>query len=92
MHQQIAACAVREKLLAAGAQCVAVATNFMTEAALSKEGDRKLKEENDLAAFVQEFKADAVIADRNFKKVLPGFEGDFIDFPHFAVSGRLLEQ
>ena len=36
--------------------------------------------------------ADAVIADRNFKKVLPGFEGVFIDFPHFAVSGRLLEE
>ena len=92
VHQQIAACAVREKLLASGVSEAAVATYFMTDSSLAKESDRKLKEENDLAAFVQEFKADVVIADRNFKKVLPGFEGEFIDFPHFAVSGRLLEQ
>ena len=45
----------------------------------------------DLFTLVKEWGADAVIADRNFKKVLPGFTGTFIDFPHFAVSGRMLE-
>ena len=53
--------------------------------------DRQLKEEEDFLAFVREFQADAVVADLNFKKLLRDFEGTFIDYPHFAVSGRLLE-
>ena len=92
LHQHFAGLALREQLLKAGAAEVAVASYFMMEKSLMEPCDRQLKEEEDLAAMVREFNADAVIADRNFKKVLPGFEGVFIDFPHFAVSGRLLEE
>ena len=91
IHQQFAAAALREKLLAAGADDVACATFFMTEKFLTAPHDRTLKEEEDLAKAVEEFKADVVIGDRMFKKVLPDFKGGFIDFPHFAVSGRLWE-
>ena len=91
IHQQFAAAALREKLLAAGAANVACATFFMTERSLTTLQDRALKEEEDLAKAVEEFKADVVIGDHMFKKVLPDFKGEFIDFPHFAVSGRLWE-
>ena len=91
IHQQFAACALREKLLDQGASGVAVGTFFMTEKSLLQEQDRILKEEDDPGKMVEEFKPDVVIADRNLFKVLPGFSGKTIDFPHFAVSGRLWE-
>lgn len=92
LHQHFAGLALREQLLEKGAAEVAVASYFMMEKSLLQPCDRQLKEEDDLAAMVREFNADAVIADRNFKKVLSGFNGLFIDYPHFAVSGRLLEK
>lgn len=92
LHQQIAGVSLRELLLKAGAADVAVASYFMMEKSLMQIQDRLLKEEDDLSAMVRDFNADIVIADRNFKKVLPDFKGSFIDFPHFAVSGRLLDE
>lgn len=92
IHQQFSAAALREKLLEKGAAEVAVGTYFMTEKSLAQSCDKTLREEDDPALMVEEFKADVVIADRNFLKVLPGFKGEFVDFPHFAVSGRLLEE
>ena len=92
IHQHIAACALRKKLLACHAAEVSVGTFFMTEKSLLQSQDFSFKEEDDPAKAVREFNADVVIADRNFKKVLSGFNGEFIDFPHFAVSGRVLEE
>ena len=92
VHQQFACAALREKLLACGAGAVAACSWFSMDDTLREPQDRRLVEEEDLAAAVAEFDADAVIADSVFKKVLPGFAGEFIDFPHFAVSGRLAEQ
>ena len=92
IHQHFAACALREKLLSLGASDVAVGTFFMTEKSLVQTQDWSLKEEDDPGKMVEEFKADVVIADRNLFKVLPGFKGRTIDFPHFAVSGRLWEE
>ena len=92
VHQQIAGVALREQLLQSGAADVAVASYFMLEKSLMQMQDRLLKEEDDRAAMVRELEADVVIGDRNFKKVLPDFKGNFIDFPHFAVSGRLLDE
>ena len=91
VHQQFACAALREKLLERGASAVAACSWFSTVDVLRRPQDRRLAEEDDLAAAVTEFGADAVIADTVFKKALPGFSGEFIDFPHFAVSGRLLE-
>ncbi|MBQ7694995.1 MAG: nitrogenase molybdenum-iron protein [Lentisphaeria bacterium] len=92
VHQQFACAALREKLLGCGAAAVAVCSWFSMTDALREPQDRRLAEEDDLAAAVTAFGADAVIADRVFEKVLPGFKGEFIDFPHFAVSGRLTER
>ena len=91
IHQQFAASALRKKLIACRAADVAVGTFFMSEKSLFMAQDRIFKEEDDPAAAAKEFNADVVIADRHFKKVLRDFKGTFIDFPHFAVSGRLWE-
>ena len=91
VHQHFAACALRKKLQNAGAADTAVGSYFMTERSLMLPQDRFLKEEDDLGEWIREWGADMVIADKNFKKVLPGFTGEFIDFPHFAVSGRMSE-
>lgn len=91
VHQHFAGIALREKLLEAGAAAVAVGSYFMMEKSLMEAQDRLLKEEEDFPAFVNGFQADAVVADLNFKKLLRNFEGTFVDYPHFAVSGRLLE-
>lgn len=92
LHQQFAAEALREKLLASGAADAAAGSFFMMESALMREQDKFLKEEDDPGKMAEEFGADVVIGDKVFKKVLPGFKGEFIDFPHFAASGRLLEK
>ena len=91
VHQQFACAALREKLLGCGAAAVAACSWFSMTGDLREPQDRRLAEEEDLAAAVTEFGADAVVADTVFKKILPGFAGEFIDFPHFAVSGRLSE-
>lgn len=91
VHQHFAALAMKGFLLEAGAEAVSVASWFAMERSLVEKEDFQLREESSLADAVAEFKADAVIGDRNLKKVLGGFQGTFIDWPHFAVSGRLLD-
>ena len=31
---------------------------------------------------------DVILGDAYFRRALPNFHGQYIDFPHFAVSGR----
>ena len=92
VHQQFACAALREKLLESGAAAAAACSWFSMTDALREPQDQRLAEEGDLAAAAAAFGADAVIADHVFAKLLPGFKGEFIDFPHFAVSGRLQEE
>ena len=91
VHQHFAALAMKELLLGSGASAVSVASWFSMERSLMGNDDFQLREEGSLADAVAGFNADVVIADRNLKKVLAGFNGSFIDWPHFAVSGRLLD-
>ncbi len=47
-----------------------------------------LKEEDDLEELIREEGFDVIIADPVMKKALREFDGEFIDFMHFAVSGH----
>ncbi|EGS32163.1 conserved domain protein [Megasphaera sp. UPII 135-E] len=47
-----------------------------------------LKEEDDFCQLVQEGSFDVIIGDIYFKRAIPHFTGVYIDYPHFAVSGR----
>ena len=67
------------------------ATFFMQSRDYAEEGDLRLSGEDDLAELVAKNNYDLIIADSNFERLLTasGYTGKFVDFPHFAVSGRM---
>ena len=68
------------------------ATFFMQSSDYAMEpGDKKLTGEDDLSDLVANNYYDLIIADADIKRLLDvsGYTGHFVDFPHFAVSGRM---
>ena len=90
VHQQVAACALRQELLARGAAQVQVATFFMEVEGLAQEGDLRMREEADFEEAVREGGFDAVLADPVLARLVPDFPGDFLGLTHFALSGHLV--
>ena len=88
VHQQTAANAMRDIAERRGASAVTVASWFMEPQEYRCEGDVLLKEEDDFRSLADNDAFDIIIGDLYFKKALPHFHGTYIDFPHFAVSGR----
>lgn len=86
IHQQFAANALREKI---GGENVDCASWFMMNEKYMEQGDFRIADEEELVRRVAEGAYDVIIADKSFKRGLRDFKGEFIDFPHFAVSGRL---
>ena len=64
------------------------ATWFSAPRELMKEKDVHLAEEDDFLRLIEENSFHVIFADAFFKRAARNFEGLFIDFPHFAVSGR----
>ena len=83
IHQQIAANVLREKINGCKVDC---ATWFGLDKSIANENDVHIKNEEDLADIADNY--DVIIGDISFKKIVPRFKGEFVDFPHFAVSGR----
>lgn len=88
VHQQFAALAVRELLPESE---VTAATGFMQIPAFAAPQDRTFAGEDDFTELVMQNHFDTVIADPLFRRLLPDFTGEFVDFIHFAVSGKLEE-
>ena len=88
IHQQFAANAVRELLKDAE---TVTANFFMQIPEFAGPQDVLLAGEDDFTEFTAQEKFDVIIADPAFRRLLPDFRGEFIDFIHFAVSGRLEE-
>lgn len=65
-----------------------IATFFKLHDLIRKDGDRKLTEEDDFVAMVNEGSYDTIVADICLKELVPDFEGKWIDLKCFAVSGR----
>lgn len=86
VHQQVAANSVRNAL---GGQNVTVASFFMLKPELAASGDFHIDDEADLVEKVYAGGYDVIIGDANLKRALGKYSGEFIDMPHFAVSGRL---
>ena len=57
------------------------------------EGDIRLNGEDDLYELVKNEEFDLIIADSDALSLLKdaGFKGEFIDYPEFAVSGRIFD-
>ncbi len=88
VHQQVTANTLRERL--SGADSVTVATWFMKKRELVQSGDLHLKEEEQLETLIQSGGFDLIIGDRAMKPLARGFTGEWVDAPHFALSGRLI--
>lgn len=67
------------------------ATWFLQENGWKRPDDFQLTGEEQFADAVRRGGYDVVIADKALRRALPEFDGEFWDFPHFAVSGRLVE-
>lgn len=91
VHQQVCANTLREKILAINScECV-VGTWFMREKSLEKQGDLFFSDEENFVETVENGNFDVIIGDKLLKRTLKDFKGEYIDYPHFAVSGRLEE-
>ena len=57
------------------------------------DGDVKLNGEDDLFYLIKNENFDLIIADSDALSLLKdaGFNGEFIDYPEFAVSGRIFD-
>ncbi len=88
VHQQVASEAVRQDLLAAGASDVVCATWFLQESSLTRPEDLLLETEGQFCELCRDGDFDVIIADPVMKRAATGFEGTFLSFPHYAVSGE----
>ena len=89
MHQQVTANSLRSELRRRGCSDVCVATWFMKKAELAEAGDLHLTEEDQLEELAAQGGYDVVVADPAFRRAMPAFAGEFVNAPHFAVSGKL---
>ena len=92
VHQQFAANALRELISGCGmsnVHSVDCATWFMFDKRFARENDFRITDESVFAEKIEEHGYDVIIADSDLKRAVKSFEGEFIDFPHYAVSARL---
>ena len=94
IHQQFAANAVRDAILKLDpASQVTVASWFIMESEFMHENDFRIESEEAFIEAVANGGYDAVVCDSRLRAALPRTQAfDIIDFPHFAVSGRLLDE
>ena len=88
IQSQFRANELRKKIGRPNTDCATWFT-FKNEYAL--ENDAALKGEDDLTSLISDRNYDVIIADSDAEKLCrdAGFSGTFIDFPEFAVSGRI---
>ena len=90
IHQQVIADAMRIFIEEeAGEAEVSNATFFMMDRSLARPGDVHIESEEELRKLVFEGGFDIVAADDILRKAVRGYEGEWISFPHFAVSGDI---
>lgn len=94
VHSQFAANELRRVIREAGNAEVDCGTFFMMNENYSEESDIRLAGEDELWELAGSGKYDVIIADDDIKRLLDaaGFKGRFIAFPHYAVSGRPLDE
>ena len=91
VHQQFAANHLRETLYPQEEdylQCpgqIDCATWFQFDSAYAKENDFRIRTEQEFRDAAKQY--DLIIADKMFRRVVPDYEGEWINYPHEAVSG-----
>ncbi len=94
IHQQFAANTVRDKILKLDpASQVDVASWFIMEPDYMRSGGFRIESEEAFIEAVANGGYDAIVCDSRLRVALPRTQSfNIIDFPHFAVSGRLLDE
>jgi len=90
IHQQFAANAVRERILSrfCGAS-VTVGTWFSLKDEYKQPDDVKFSDEESFCEYIENNNFDVMIADAEFSLPFTKNAPAVVDFPHYAVSGRL---
>ncbi len=92
VHQQVAANEIRKIVRTANPDAsITCGSWFMQLPEYAKAQDVSLEREDEFVDFVESGNFDAIIADARFKRALKNFTGEFVDCPHFAVSGRFAD-
>ncbi len=90
VHQEFAAGEVKNIILQRYADAVVKTGSFFH--ALSKNCDHRFASEADFRTLFEAERFDVVVADKAFERIVQDLHrGSWVDFPHFAVSGKLLE-
>lgn len=89
IHQQIAANEIRAILEESGVREVTVASWFRMDEQIGRPQDRELLTEEEFVEWVQQEAFDLIVGDVLFRRPLRDYEGEFLELPHFAVSGEL---
>ena len=94
IHQQFAANAVRDAILKLNETSdVTVASWFMMEPEFMRGNDFRIESEEAFIEAILIGGYDTVVCDSRLRVALPRTQSfHIIDFPHFAVSGRLLDE
>lgn len=82
IHGQFAANALRNMITNCTVDC---ATWFMQDARFAQDGDFRIGGEDQLREAASRY--DVIVADKMLRRAVRGFSGEWIDFPHYAVSG-----
>ncbi len=88
LHEQFHANALRQELRQFLPHSrIVCATWFQQHTKHAEEQDMNFREEDEFQMYAEEQDFDCIFGDRDFLRALPFYHKDFIDTPHFAVSG-----
>ena len=89
VHQSVVAFAVKKKIMERQDDIsVDTASFFYIPKEISDDTSHFLKEEDDFKELVKLGGYDVIAADSVLSGIVPDFDGIWIDFAHFALSGR----
>ena len=93
IHEQILAHSLRNAILELYPDReIILGSFFQQNKACTKPGDQKFTSEEQLLTYFDQEKFDLIIADSALQRVNPNISAHWFDLPHFAVSGRLINE
>ncbi|MGN0193739.1 MAG: nitrogenase component 1 [Pseudoramibacter sp.] len=91
VHQQVALNSARQVWMENGAASVTAGTWFMSHKDLRQPGDLQFKEEDEFEAAAASGDYDMIVADPVLRPLARNFEGEWVNWPHFAISGKRID-
>ena len=91
VHQNFAALELKKRILKEYPDAEVATGSFFN--AVNKDADFRFNSEEDFRKVFETNTFDVVFADSAFERIVHNiYKGSWVDFPHFAVSGKLLEE